>query len=134
MRAESLTGSTAVAGKSPTAVIRKAIMTTMATNSVGQASRSESYGYISNKDRYLDRLRRIEGQVRGVQRMVENDQYCIDILTQVSALTRAAQAVALGLLNDHLKHCVVDAAQLGDEEAELKLKEATDAVARLVRS
>lgn len=109
-------------------------MTTMATNSVGQASRSESYGYISNKDRYLDRLRRIEGQVRGVQRMVENDQYCIDILTQVSALTRAAQAVALGLLNDHLKHCVVDAAQLVDEEAELKLKEATDAVARLVRS
>ncbi len=66
--------------------------------------------------------------------MVENDQYCIDILTQVSALTRAAQAVALGLLNDHLKHCVLDAAQLGNDEAELKLKEASDAIARLVRS
>jgi DNA-binding FrmR family transcriptional regulator len=106
----------------------------MPTKSVGPVSQSGPHGYISNKDRYLDRLRRIEGQVRGVQRMVENDQYCIDILTQVSALTRAAQAVALGLLNDHLKHCVLDAAQLGHEEAELKLKEAADAIARLVRS
>ncbi|BBU22441.1 metal-sensitive transcriptional repressor family protein [Mycobacterium xenopi 4042] len=66
--------------------------------------------------------------------MVENDKYCIDILTQVSALTRALQAVALGLLNDHLTHCVVDAAELGGEEADLKIKEATDAIARLVRS
>ncbi|MDA3641291.1 metal-sensitive transcriptional regulator [Mycobacterium xenopi] len=89
---------------------------------------------MTNKDRYLDRLRRIEGQVRGIQRMVENDKYCIDILTQVSALTRALQAVALGLLNDHLTHCVVDAAELGGEEADLKIKEATDAIARLVRS
>ena len=66
--------------------------------------------------------------------MVENDKYCIDILTQVSALTRAAQAVALGLLNDHLRHCVVDAAHLGGEEPDLRMKEATDAIARLLRS
>ena len=106
----------------------------MPTKSVASGSHAEPHGYISNKDLYLDRLRRIEGQVRGVQRMVENDKYCIDILTQVSALTRAAQAVALGLLNDHLKHCVVDAAQLGGEEADLRMKEAADAIARLVRS
>ena len=93
-----------------------------------------THGYITSKDRYLDRLKRIEGQVRGVQRMVESDQYCIDILTQVSATTRALQAVALGLLDDHLKHCVANAAVAGGEEAEMKLKEATDAIARLVRS
>jgi len=92
------------------------------------------HGYMTDKDRYLDRLRRIEGQVRGVQRMVEDEQYCIDILTQVSALTRALQAVALGLLDDHLKHCVLDAAHAGGEDADDKIKEATDAIARLVRS
>lgn len=92
------------------------------------------HGYITSKDRYLDRLKRIEGQVRGVQRMVDGDQYCIDILTQVSATTRALQAVALGLLEDHLKHCVANAAHAGGEEADQKLKEATDAIARLVRS
>lgn len=109
-------------------------MMTMPTKSVAADSPSGPQGYITNKDRYLDRLRRIEGQARGIQRMVENDQYCIDILTQVSALTRALQAVALGLLNDHLAHCVVDAAELGGAEADLKIKEATDAIARLVRS
>ncbi|HMU79385.1 MAG TPA: metal-sensitive transcriptional regulator [Microthrixaceae bacterium] len=86
------------------------------------------------KDEYLKRLRRIEGQARGLQRMVEEDQYCIDILTQVSAMTKALQAVSLGLLEEHLGHCVLNAARAGGEGADLKLKEASDAIARLVRS
>lgn len=98
------------------------------------SSASPHHGYMTSKDRYLDRIRRIEGQVRGVQRMVEEEQYCIDILTQVSALTRALQAVALALLDDHLRHCVIDAAHAGGAEADAKIKEATDAIARLVRS
>jgi DNA-binding FrmR family transcriptional regulator len=92
------------------------------------------HGYISRKDDYLTRLRRIEGQARGLQRMVEEDQYCIDILTQVSAMTKALQAVSLGLLEDHLNHCVVDAARAGDDEAREKVAEASQAIARLVRS
>jgi DNA-binding FrmR family transcriptional regulator len=92
------------------------------------------HGYMHRKDDYLRRLRRIEGQARGLQRMVEEDKYCIDILTQISAITKALQSVALGLLDEHLNHCVVDAAAVGGEEAELKLKEASDAIARLVRS
>ena len=92
------------------------------------------HGYIQNKDDYLKRLRRIEGQARGLQRMVEEEKYCIDILTQVSAMTSALQSVSLGLLNDHLHHCVLDAAAVGGPEAEAKLKEASDAIARLVRS
>ena len=92
------------------------------------------HGYISNQDDYLKRLRRIEGQARGLQRMVEEEKYCIDILTQVSAMTSALQSVSLGLLNDHLHHCVLDAAAAGGPEAEAKLKEASDAIARLVRS
>jgi len=91
-------------------------------------------GYLHRKDDYLMRLRRIEGQARGLQRMVEEEQYCIDILTQVSAMTKALQSVALGLLDEHMSHCVVDAAKSGGREAELKLKEASDAIARLVRS
>ena len=94
----------------------------------------QPYGYIHRKDDYLKRLRRIEGQARGLQRMVEEEQYCIDILTQVSAMTKALQSVALGLLDEHMSHCVVDAAKTGGREAELKLKEASDAIARLVRS
>ncbi len=93
-----------------------------------------SHGYITAKDDYLKRLRRIEGQSRGLQRMVEEEKYCIDILTQVSAMTKALQAVAMGLLEDHISHCVVDAAMAGGPEAEAKIKEATDAIARLVRS
>ena len=92
------------------------------------------HGYIHNKDDYLKRLRRIEGQARGLQRMVEDEKYCIDILTQVSAMTKALQSVALGLLDEHMAHCVVDAAREGGNEAEVKLKEASDAIARLVRS
>ena len=92
------------------------------------------HGYIHAKDDYLKRLRRIEGQSRGLQRMVEEEQYCIDILTQVSAMTKALQSVALGLLDEHMSHCVVDAAKAGGPDAEVKLKEASDAIARLVRS
>jgi CsoR family transcriptional regulator, copper-sensing transcriptional repressor len=94
------------------------------------------HSYIANrtKDDYLKRLRRIEGQARGLQRMVEEEQYCIDILTQVSAMTKALQSVALGLLDEHMAHCVVNAAREGGDEADIKLKEASDAIARLVRS
>lgn len=92
------------------------------------------HGYITAKSSYLARLKRIEGQARGIHRMVDEEQYCIDILTQVSALTKALEGVALGLLDDHLKHCVLDAARQGGEEADLKIKEASDAIARLVRS
>jgi len=91
-------------------------------------------GYTTNKDNYLNRLRRIEGQVRGLQRMIEEDKYCIDILTQVSAATKALHEVAIGLLSEHMGHCVVQAAQVGAEEADAKVKEASDAIARLVRS
>ena len=92
------------------------------------------HGYIHRKEDYLKRLRRIEGQARGLQRMVEEEQYCIDILTQVSAMTKALQSVALGLLDEHLNHCVVDAAAAGGPEADAKIREASDAIARLVRA
>jgi DNA-binding FrmR family transcriptional regulator len=91
-------------------------------------------GYSQDKDAYLKRLRRIEGQVRGLQRMVDEDVYCIDVLTQVSAVTRALQSVALGLLEDHLGHCVAEAVAQGGPEGEQKVKEAAEAVSRLVRS
>jgi DNA-binding FrmR family transcriptional regulator len=92
------------------------------------------YGYAENKDDYRKRLRRIEGQVRGLQRMVDEDKYCIDILTQVSAVTKALQAVAIGLLEDHLGHCVAEAVAEGGDTAAAKITEASAAVARLVRS
>ena len=99
---------------------------------------SEQHGHLEGNDAakaaHLKRLRRIEGQVRGLQRMVEEEQYCIDILTQVSAATKALQSVALALLDDHMAHCLVDAARQGGAEQEAKLKEAADAIARLVRS
>ena len=91
-------------------------------------------GYVDNKDAVLKRLRRIEGQIRGLQRMVEADTYCIDVLTQVSAATKALRAVALELLEDHLTHCVADATRAGGAEADAKVKEASDAIGRLVRS
>jgi CsoR family transcriptional regulator, copper-sensing transcriptional repressor len=91
-------------------------------------------GYADNKDLVLKRLRRVEGQVRGLQRMVQQDTYCIDVLTQVSAATKALQAVALELLEDHLAHCVADATRVGGAEADAKVKEASEAIARLVRS
>lgn len=93
-----------------------------------------THGYIHRKDDYLRRLKRIEGQARGLQRMVEEEKYCIDILTQVSAMTKALQSVSLGLLDEHLDHCVRDAAAAGGAEADEKIKEASEAIARLVRS
>ena len=102
----------------------------------GSGGRTEGgvYGYTPDKEDYLKRLRRIEGQVRGLQRMVEDDKYCIDILTQVSAATRALQSVALGLMEDHLGHCVAQATAEGGDVAAAKVREASDAIARLVRS
>ena len=91
------------------------------------------HGYISDKDKYLARLKRIEGQARGVHRMIDEEQYCIDILTQISALTGALQGVAIGLLEDHLRHCVADAVRAGGDTAEEKIREASQAIGRLVR-
>ena len=92
------------------------------------------HGYTDNKEAHLRRLKRIEGQVRGLQRMIENDDYCIDVLTQISAATRALQAVSLGLLDEHLKHCVSEAITEGGTTADDKIAEASNAIARLVRS
>jgi DNA-binding FrmR family transcriptional regulator len=92
------------------------------------------YGYTHGKDSYLKRLRRIEGQVRGLQRMIDEDKYCIDILTQVAAATKALQSVALGLLDEHLSHCVAQAVAEGGDGASDKIREASEAIARLVRS
>lgn len=92
------------------------------------------HGYIESKENYQRRLRRIEGQARGLQRMIDEEKYCIDILTQISAMTRALQVVALALLDDHMSSCVVEAARAGGPEADEKLREAAEAIARLVRS
>jgi DNA-binding FrmR family transcriptional regulator len=101
---------------------------------VPDGTESGVYGYTPSKDDYLKRLRRIEGQARGLQRMVEEDKYCIDILTQVSAMTQALQSVAIGLLEDHIGHCVAEAVAEGGDTAAEKVREASDAIARLVRS
>ncbi|WP_310526417.1 metal-sensitive transcriptional regulator [Nocardioides sp.] len=93
-----------------------------------------SYVAHGTKDAHLKRLRRIEGQVRGIARMVDEEQYCIDILTQVSAVTRALQSLSLGLLDEHMEHCVVEAVRQGGDEQAIKLKEASTAIARLVKS
>jgi DNA-binding FrmR family transcriptional regulator len=103
-------------------------------STTNESTGGHHYGYIHRKDDYLRRLRRIEGQARGLQRMVEDEKYCIDILTQVSAMTSALQSVALGLLEEHLSHCVVEAARAGGREADEKVREATEAITRLVRS
>jgi len=94
----------------------------------------DMHGYSEHKDAVQKRLRRIEGQVRGLQRMVDEDKYCIDVLDQVTAVTRALQAVAVALLDDHLSHCVTDAVAGGGRNAEEKIAEASAAIARLVRS
>lgn len=91
-------------------------------------------GYAGHKVEHLKRLRRVEGQIRGLQRMVESDTYCIDVLTQVSAATRALESFALALLDEHLDHCVSDAIQAGGSDAQDKIREASAAIARLVRS
>jgi len=105
-------------------------MTTTAPGPVETAS----HGYISDKEGYLARLRRIEGQARGIHRMIDDDTYCIDILTQISAITSALNTVAVGLVDDHLKHCVAGAIHNGGAEADEKLQEASEAIARLVKS
>ena len=92
------------------------------------------HGYSDHKDQLAKRLRRIEGQVRGLQQMVEDDRYCIDIVTQIAAATRALQAVAIELMGDHLSSCVSEAIEAGGPRAQKKIAEATDAMARLVRS
>ena len=93
------------------------------------------HGYDEDKAAYLKRLRRIEGQVRGLQRMIEEDTYCIDVLTQISAVTKAIQSVGIGLLEEHVNHCVMEAARNGDDAATReKVAEATRAIERLVRS
>jgi len=91
-------------------------------------------GYTHNKAAVINRLRRIEGQIRGLERMVEDDEYCIDVLTQISAATKALQAVALELLDGHLGHCVREAMETGGPDADEKVAEASAAIARLVRS
>jgi len=104
------------------------------TDPVGPGPEPGPPGYTDQKDQVLRRLKRIEGQVRGLQRMVEEDRYCIDILGQVSAATSALQSVALLLLDEHLAHCVTDAVRSGGDEADAKLSEASAAIARLVRA
>ena len=91
-------------------------------------------GYTDDKTAVLARLKKIEGQVRGVKKMVEDDRYCIDVLQQISAVTRALQGVALHLLDEHLTHCVVEAVKAGGAQKDLKLQEASQAIARLVKS
>ena len=91
-------------------------------------------GYTITKDDYLKRLRRIEGQVRGLQTMIDNDTYCVDVLTQIASVTKALQGVGLGLLDEHLRHCVHDAAKRSDAEGDEKIEEAITAVARLLKS
>lgn len=93
----------------------------------------DHYGYIQDKQRYLARLKRIEGQVRGIQRMIDEDQYCIDILTQVSAVSSALKGVGLQLLDDHMRHCVKNAVIEGDDAADVKFKEVSDAISRFAR-
>ncbi|AUH67621.1 MULTISPECIES: metal-sensitive transcriptional regulator [Gordonia] len=92
------------------------------------------HGYLPEKDKFIRRLKLIEGQARGLQRMVEQEAYCIDILTQVSAMTKALESVGLGLLHDHMNHCVVEAARESDEAAAAKVDEAMKAITRLVKS
>ncbi|MEU4250370.1 metal-sensitive transcriptional regulator [Amycolatopsis sp. NPDC026612] len=91
-------------------------------------------GYSGDKDAFVQRMRRVEGQVRGIAKMIEDDKYCIDVLTQVSAATKALEAVALGLLDNHLRHCVAQAAAEGGDIADTKVAEASAAIARLVKS
>jgi DNA-binding FrmR family transcriptional regulator len=93
-----------------------------------------TYGYATHKDSYAGRMRRIEGQVRGIAKMIEQDKYCVDVLTQISAVSSALRSVALNLLDEHLEHCVSGAVAEGGKEAEVKLAEASAAIARLVRS
>jgi DNA-binding FrmR family transcriptional regulator len=104
------------------------------TTDADSAEPTQAHGYSNNKDAHRKRMARIEGQVRGIARMIDEDKYCIDVLTQVSAVTKALQAVSLSLLEEHMAHCVANAVAAGGDEGAAKLKEASDAIARLVRS
>lgn len=90
-------------------------------------------GCTADKEAYLRRLRRLEGQVRGIARMIDQDKYCIDVLTQISAVNKALHALSVGLLEEHIAHCVVEAASESNEAGQTKVKEASDAIARLLR-
>ena len=103
------------------------------TSAVHSHSLSAAPGYVERRQDHLRRLHKVEGQVRGIARMVEEDRYCIDVLTQVSAVTRALHEVALGLLDDHLRHCVVDAARTDSTDAQVKLDELTTTLRRALR-
>lgn len=92
------------------------------------------HGYLTDKDKYRNRLRRLEGQVRGIEKMINEERYCLDILTQITAANKALGAVALGLLDDHLRHCILDAVATGQPVSGLKLTEVSDAIALLGRS
>ncbi|MFE3161879.1 metal-sensitive transcriptional regulator [Streptomyces sp. NPDC059224] len=113
-----------------------------ATKPSGNGVPAATHGYHKQKEEHLKRLRRIEGQIRGLQRMVDEDTYCIDILTQVSASTKALQSFALQLLEEHLRHCVATAAVqssaqgtgTGGSEIDAKVEEATQAIARMLRT
>ena len=106
----------------------------MSEEQASAAATAGEHGYSAHKENYAKRLRRIEGQVRGIARMIDEDKYCIDVLTQISAVNSALQSVALGLLDEHLGHCVSHAVASGGTEADEKLAEASAAIARLVRS
>ena len=106
----------------------------MSEHACASEAAGDSPGYTAQKENYAKRLRRIEGQVRGIAKMIDEDKYCIDVLTQISAVTSALQSVALGLLDEHLGHCVSHAVAAGGADADAKLAEASAAIARLVRS
>lgn len=128
--------STGVTGDSHDSVADSAQPHDLSGQTAGEECEScatHHHGYIKEKDAFLKRMRRIEGQARGITKMIEDEKYCIDILTQISAMTKALEAVGLGLLDDHLKHCVLDAAKAGGDEADAKMKEASDAIKRMVR-
>jgi len=128
-------GATAPSGSAPEAATDAAQETvTNATQEIVTDHDRGIHGYHKQKDEHLKRLRRIEGQIRGLQRMVDEDVYCIDILTQVSASTKALQSFALQLLEEHLRHCVADAALKGGAEIDEKVEEATKAIGRLLRT
>lgn len=99
-----------------------------------QHAEHQAVGYTDSKGDYLKRLARIEGQVRGIRRMVEEDTYCIDLLTQISAATKALQSLSLGLVTDHMNHCVIEAVNSGDEQViEEKVQEVSATIGRLLR-
>lgn len=129
IQAEGSGATTATSAETGTSAVTGADTGTSATPAVGAV-----HGYHHQKDEHLKRLRRIEGQIRGLQRLVDEDVYCIDILTQVSASTKALQSFALQLLEEHLRHCVADAAVKGGGEIDAKVEEATKAIARLLRT